>query len=177
MSIEKRVEKVILEEPTEIEIGGLTFEVPPVTFATLIMFSEVVSDVDLPDYDLGEDGDGTWKVAIREAGKAEVIADALAVLILGAKRIKEERYWHEYKRGKMTREKLRGHILLNSTPREALLTLMLLIKEMYLGDFFALTTSLAEINLLKPKKTEVVEKESKATAFGRTLSEQVSSLE
>lgn len=165
MNIEQKVERTILQEPIDLEVAGLKFDVPPITFATMIMFSSVVSEIKIPNYDLGEDNENLWKVAIKEAGKAEVIADALAVLILGAKRIKREEWWERYIPNRMTRIKLRNRLLEECGPTETLLALMQLIPEMHLGDFFGLTTSLAEINILKPKE-EVGKKEQ---ISGQTL--------
>ncbi|MEG2281741.1 MAG: hypothetical protein RSB93_00770, partial [Rikenellaceae bacterium] len=79
--IENKVADTILQEPQEVEVGGVKYSVAPPTTATLIRVSELVSE--MPHIKM------TSKNILYEvlnvAKDCRVIGDIIAVLILGDK--------------------------------------------------------------------------------------------
>ena len=97
----------------------------------------------------------------------KVLGQICAVLILGAKKvqeIREESQKHTHNRFSFLKRKtdqpnefdaLSCDILLNATSKEISELIQKRLIDLDLGDFFGVTTSLAEANLLKPTKREV----------------------
>lgn len=87
-TIEKAVADAILERATDrLTIDGHEFEIAPPTPATLIMISELVSTMPA----VNKDADNIMYEVLGTAKDLRVIGKIAAVLILGAKRIKEQR--------------------------------------------------------------------------------------
>lgn len=162
-TIEQNAAKTILQEPECVNVGGVEYRVAPPSTATLIMVSQAVST--LPTRKL--DRERVFEEGIAVAAETgETLADIVAILILGAKTIRgdEERvstlkasiFWRIM--GKFgllgnrlisSKERLRKCLLEQISPRELLNIAVRLLGRMQITDFFALTTSLSEINLLK----------------------------
>lgn len=172
-TIEKRVADVVLERETEsITLDGTTYRIAPPTLATLIMTSELIST--MPD--INPDSENPLEEVLGNARHCRQLGKIAAVLILGAKRVSENRQVpvHQHKRGVLTRLFRRRHnrtiaevdrfaeiILHEVRPSVLQQILMRRLVDMEIGDFFGLTTSLSAANHLKP--TREVEK---ATASG-----------
>jgi hypothetical protein len=177
-TIEQRVVDTILERSTEsLTLDGVTYEIAPPTLATLIMASELVAT--LPKID--ETNENLLEEVMRKARDCRVIGRITAVLILGAKRVLEQRqvkapekkrsYFgrilhrlvHKSKNGETVAEVDRlAEIVLNEVSPATLQSILTKrILDMQIADFFALTTSLTTANQLKPTR-EVDE----ATVFG-----------
>lgn len=170
MTIEQKVAKEILQMPEEIKIGGRTYEAAPPSIATLILVSEAISQ--LPRLELDNDNVATG--SLRTAKDCRKIGEILAVLLLGAKHIREGQEmpqgglhrlfrWLSWRGRKDTVEELSGRLLEELSPHELQSLLARLLARMELADFFALTTFLQEVNLTRP--TKVV---NGTTASGRS---------
>lgn len=163
-TIESKVASAILERPiATIEIEGAKYDIAPPSVATLILLSEIASG--LPTVEPVSKDKIVYSV-LRNAKKYRMLGDLLAVLILGAKGLtetttrkvvksrlfglikteKEETVTIDKKAelSKILLENVRPSILFNLIVKR--------LNEMEIGDFFGITTSLSEVNLLKPTK-------------------------
>lgn len=180
-TIEQRVADAVLERKTEVlTLGGVDYPIAPPTLATIIMTSELAAT--LPKIN-PENNDLLFEV-LNNARHCRTLGKIAAVLILGAKRVQENRlvprgegqtekcsYFSRIFRSrprnradrKMISEtdKLAEIVLNELAPAtlQAILTRRLI--DMQIADFFALTTSLTTANQIKPTR-EVGE----ATASG-----------
>lgn len=163
-TIESRVAAAILERPTgEIEIDGSKYIIAPPTLATLILVSELVST--LPIVEKTEDNEQKTYSVLHHAKNYKALGDIAAVLILGAKAIKEDEQriekpcrWYSLRRRKKRisrRKELAEKILDNVRPSVLFDCIIRRLKDNEVGIFFLITTSLSEANLLTPTK-EVV---------------------
>lgn len=167
-TIEQRVGEAVLQQPKEFVIGNKTFIVAPPSVSTLILVSEAISL--LPQVQL--DKAKIVEEVLFVAKDCRILGDIAAILILGAKGLKETvttKRKHFF--GLFTRsvnETVDRKAELSKWLLEELDTAQLnklifeLLKDFNLGDFFGTTTFLIEINLLRP--TKVVE----TTAFGQS---------
>ena len=166
-SIEKKVADTILQTPEILKVGEVEYFIYPPSTATLIMISEIISD--MPTID--EDTDNVLTEVLRVAKDMKVIGKIAAVLILGAKRIKEYNkvvVWRRVEKKKFNFWKMKYETSVEPTSEvklevdelaEALLDnlsskqLKDLVSErltnMSIPDFFGLTASLSAANLLK----------------------------
>lgn len=162
-TIESRVAAAILERPTgAIEIDGQEYKVAPPTLATLILVSEIVST--LPIVENTDNMNMRTYSVLHHARNYKALGDIAAVLILGAKAIREDeqktakpRHWYSIRRKKRAasrRETLAKAILENVSPSKLFELIIKRLKDNEVGFFFLITTSLSEANLLKPTKTE-----------------------
>lgn len=180
-TVESKVVDAILQRKTmDIEIEGMIYPVGPPSVATLLLVSEIISGLKT-DIDIHADTPERIVVEVlRTAKDFHALGDIAAILILGAERILEkilvERRRVVLDKGFSFRklrtvpvrkelfeiaeekEVLAGQILLHcrSGVLKELITERL--KNMEISAFFGLTTSLAEINMLKP--TREVEEET-----------------
>lgn len=167
-TIEQRVGEAVLQQPKEFVIGNKTFIVAPPSVSTLILVSEAISL--LPQVQL--DKAKIVEEVLFVAKDCRILGDIAAILILGAKGLKETvttKRKHFF--GLFTRsvnETVDRKAELSKWLLEELDTAQLnklifeLLKDFNLGDFFGTTTFLIEINLLRP--TKVVE----TTASGQS---------
>ena len=143
----------ILEEPIgEITIDGKTYQIPAPTTGTLMAVSGLVSrlpqfNINVPDAELAAE-------VLSHADGAATLARIAATLMLGAKRIAEQRtvniplpekkhWWWPWK----------AKPILENFPAGQLRELTFeIVQEAGLDDFFALTTSLGTKSLLTPTR-------------------------
>lgn len=154
-TIEQRVGATILQQPRQIEVAGKTYSVAPPTIATLILASEAISL--LPQERL--DDARIVEETLRIAKDCRVLGDILAILILGAKGLTEERTTEErtlfgLRRRRRTqtidlKRELADELLEILAPRDLSRLISELLRYLQLGDFFGATTSLIEVNLIK----------------------------
>jgi hypothetical protein len=163
-TIESQTADTILQRPVTIEINGEKYEAAPPTTATLILVSELVAQ--LPAIKL--DPENILHEALGIARDCHPLAEIVAVLILGAKNIRQKktvvkrRFFGLIKdthqitinRQKELAETIENHL----SPRELYRATAELLTRMEIADFFAFTTSLTEINL------------TRATRVGTTVS-------
>lgn len=183
-TIESKVVDAILQRTTkEIEIDGVIYRVAQPTAATLMLASEAAAGV--PTTAFQADFEKMVTEVLRTAKDYRVIGTIAAILILGAERV-NEKILVELKRVTLKRrfswrkmrvvpvrivkrdvveekDALAERILFNcrsSVLRDIVSTRF---HDNEVADFFGITTSLSEINILKPTR-EVVE----TTTFGQS---------
>ncbi|KXB74563.1 hypothetical protein HMPREF1860_02002 [Prevotella amnii] len=164
--IEQQAADTILQNCKEVHIGNKTYHAAPPTLATLISVSRAITY--LPHCKLNQDNIVAESLYI--ARHCEAIANILAILILGAKAYNEPSktpstilYRLLHIKPKTKGDVLSYEVINTLTPTELSAIFSQLLQGMQLSDFFALTTFLTEVNLLKPTK---VENKTKATAHG-----------
>jgi hypothetical protein len=173
-TIQQQVAETLLQQEEIINIGDKQYAIAPPSIATLVLASEVVSK--LPHVKLDEERIMEGTLAI--AKDCAILGDLAAVLVLGAKHIKDEvairkieekrHLWGLYKTKEITittiskREQLAKELMEDLTPREMQNLIAQIIAKMQVGDFFGLTTFLIEITLTQPTKVE-----TEATASGQ----------
>lgn len=84
-TIEKKVAATVLQKPIEETIGGEIYQIAPPSCATIILASELVAQ--LPVLQLNPENIASETLYV--AKDCRVLGDVLAVLILGAKGLKE----------------------------------------------------------------------------------------
>lgn len=168
MTIEELVASAILEKPIgELELDGKVYPIAAPCISTLILVSEIVSTLPVVD-DCPKDEILTS--VLHHAKDYGKLGDIVAVLILGRKGLTEEREITETvsapflfgllkRKKKVTRTvtvdrkaELAQIILDNVTPSKLQELIVNRLTTLEIGDFFAITTSLSEANLLKPSK-------------------------
>lgn len=165
-TMEQQVSETILQQRQSVKIGETTYRVAPPSFATLILFSSFVSQ--LPKEELSTQ---TPIASLLSQGeKLENICKAMASVILGAKEFHKEinysqeakkSFWCIFSKKKTTKNtQTKGEFLtekiLHLDISEVSKIFIELLNLMKLHDFFQLTTSLIEMNIVKPTKAEVV---------------------
>ena len=167
-TIEQKVGDAVLQRPKEIDINGRHFTVAPPSVSTLILTSEAISQLPQVNLNSGK----IIEEVLFVAKDCRVLGDIVAVLILGAKGLKETvTTKRKYLFGLFTRSVAEtvdrkaelSKWLLDELDAVQLNKLVLdLLKDFNLGDFFGTTTFLIGVNLLRP--TKVVEE---TTASGQ----------
>lgn len=163
-TIESRVAAAILEKSvSEIEIEGEVYKIAPPSIATLILISEIISKLPVVKK---VDKEQIVNSVLYHARFFRPLGNIAAVLILGAKGLTETRKETVEKRylfGLIKRKKevekvidrqsiLAKQILENMRPRTLFSIVVQRLQDMEIGDFFAITTSLSEANILSPTK-------------------------
>lgn len=153
-NIKQRTARAILAKPIRVKIGNDSYTIARPTIRTLICVSEEISKLPEFRFEHGKELSGT----IAFARHAKNIGLVLATLMLGVKP-----YYRPVSKAINTIRKkwLSEKLLTCYTPSELAIALTSLIMEMQIGDFFTITTSLNEINLIKTSK------EVGTTASGR----------
>lgn len=151
-TIEQTAGDTILQQTDKVRVGGKTYRIAPPSIATLVLVSQHISR--LPRVSLN-DGDIVSE-SLSIASDCKAIGDIIATLIIGAKR--RFRVLFHYRRRRLARR-----LMHQCTPTELHALTVRLLKTMQIGDFFALTTFLLEINLLRPTKVE-----NETTASGQS---------
>ncbi len=175
--IEEKVAQTILELPDVTTIGGKEYRIAPPSIGTLILCSAEIAK--MPQLVL--DPDRVAQEVLAKAKDCVHIGMVIATAILGArdyqtyewqKFAQEKRiffglikYTKQVKKRVLVdkRVALAQTILNELTPSEVQVLLSQLLGRMELGDFFAITTFLNEINMTKPTRGV----ETEATASGQ----------
>lgn len=163
-TLEQQVCDTILQrKTTSLEIEGITYEMPAPTPATIMMVSAEVHKMPR----IQQNPKSILNEALRTAKDCEALGRIAAILILGAKRINENRKvvksetckWNWRKLRFITKQEIESeldfvarHILEELTPATINETITKRLMEMQVGDFFGLTTSLSAINILERTK-------------------------
>lgn len=174
-TIEKKVTDAILQRSSDtLEIAGNIYHIAPPTPATLILISEQIAE--MPEVRI--DTDNILFEVLNTARDCKALGKIAATLILGAKRIKEHRRikvgkivphrvfkWRKlrwvtecYRKETVEADELEylSELLLDELANQTLREIVTKrLNNMQISDFFGLTTSLSEANLLKRTK-EVV---------------------
>lgn len=163
-TIESRVAAAILEKPmAEIEIEGEVYKIAPPSIATLIMVSEIVSSLPIVDK---VSADKIVYSVLYNARFFRPLGDLAAILILGAKGLKEQRERtiekrylfgliriHKKVKEEVDKRKMLAKQIIENVRPSILFNLVIRrLEDMEISSFFGITTSLSEANLLKPTK-------------------------
>lgn len=170
-TLEEKAADTILQRAAKVKIGGKEYEAAPPSIATLILVSEAVSR--LPQRKL--DDKSVVSECLAVAKDCRPLGDIAAIMILGARHINdktndphtEQKGWFRRlfsrKSNSVTKkEALAQEIIDTYTPSELHGLITMLLQRMDLADFFALTTFLTEVNLLRQTKVE-----TGTTAYGQ----------
>lgn len=144
-TIEQKVSAAVLETQTEITIKGRVFVVAQPTFATLIKVSELISL--LPD--IKPNSDDYISDSLMMAKDCSIVGEIIATMIIGVRKPKLRLF------DKPLIEELTDFLLKEVSIKELKTTLVELIKVMEIHDFFEVTTSLIEVNLLRKTRAVV----------------------
>ena len=166
-TIEQKVAAAILQrEVATIEINGRAYSIAPPTIGTLIAVSEIISTLPIVDKVPKED---VVNSVLKNARHFKALGKIASTLILGGKPIYEERvvveektrgFWWFKKPNKRTikvnlQVELAEIIVDSMSPSVLFDVIVKRLRDMEVGTFFSITTSLSEANLLAPTK-EVV---------------------
>lgn len=155
--IETKTAEAILQSGSEtFTVAGQDYEVSKPTVATVIMCSELISQI--PEVRDVDPENIVYEV-LRVAKDTKIIGRIAAVLMLGAKRVLEHRKVSVESVEIDETEYVAQNILLEYSPKELEMLITGRLTKLEIGSFFGLTTSLAEANILKPTKakSEVVD--------------------
>ena len=155
MTTEKKVADALLQREQEITLSGKVYKVAPPSMATLILVSECMAE--LPDELFTATGDDTNLTieALRSARYARPIGKAIATLVLGAKRIRQDdrlSWWLRWTKRESRLDKLAQQILENLPTGELSSVFLRLIARMEVGAFFALTAFLQGLRVTQPTR-------------------------
>ncbi len=160
-TIEQLVAEAILDKATAtIDLNGHTYEIAPPTPATLILISSFAAQMPAID----RNTDSVLFETLRTAKDMQPIGRIAAALILGAKRIRENRKvevatkkewsWkrmrHVTKKETMTEmDYVARTVLEEVSPKMLAEVIGKRLLDMQVGDFFGLSTSLSAVNITK----------------------------
>jgi hypothetical protein len=160
-TIESKVSKTVLQQQEEVIIYDEVYKVAPPSIATLILASEAISQ--LPYVMLNREL--IVEESLYIAKDCRILGDIIAILILGAKKLTEiKKVITKRLFGLIRDEKeitidnkaiLSKKILENIQPQELHELMARLLNSMQLSDFFGLTASLIDINLLQKTREAV----------------------
>lgn len=164
-TLEKRVVDTLLERDSDVlRIDGEVFTIASPTVATLMLVSEVVAELPI----VNGNADNALVEVLATAKDMGAVGKITAILILGAKRVHEQRMitvreaearWRWTWRGRKRElipaqevaevEWLARKVLDEVSPKELLKIVQKRLLLLEVGDFFGLTTSLSEANQLR----------------------------
>lgn len=159
------VAAAILEKDiAEIEIEGKTYKIAPPSIATLVLVSEIISHFPIVEQKVPKEK--VLYYVLHYAKQFSALGEMTAILILGAKGLKEERtetvekrYLFGLIRRKYERKviidkkaELAKIIMENVRPSVLFNLVVKRLNQLEITSFFGITTSLSEANILKPTK-------------------------
>lgn len=169
-TIEQSVADAILQHRSSIEIDGKAYEIASPTPATLILVSALIST--LPRIE--KNPKDILQEVLRTAKDYSIIGEIAAILILGAKRVEEKCIvetdefiikkvfsWRKLKYKSVAKKTAKevlekdalSHALLYNCNIDVISKIIATrLKDMQVSSFFAVTTSLYEVNLISPTK-------------------------
>jgi hypothetical protein len=152
-TIEAKVANTILERPQEVRVGKELFIVAQPTVMTIIEVSGLVAM--MPKIE--RNTENAFEEVMRTAKGCEILGDILATLILGSKKAVQAKkaQFFNLRPSRISHKALAEKILINISPSEIKELVFLLFNSLEIADFFAFTTFLSEINILKATR-EVV---------------------
>ena len=166
-TIEQKVASAILQrDVATIEINGRTYSIAPPTIGTLIAVSEIISTLPVVEKVPKDD---VVNSVLKNARHFKALGKIASTLILGGKPIIEERVvvddtkrclsWLRKPKKHTIKVNLQvelAEIIVDTLSPSVLFDVIVRrLRDMEVGTFFSITTSLSEANLLAPTK-EVV---------------------
>lgn len=146
--IEQKVAGTILQDDQTIVINGVSYKVAPPSPATMIMVSAEVSQS--PNIPKVKEKEDVLQWVLANAKDCRFVGNVVAILILGAKKIKKRTLLSRLL-GKDLKKELSEKLLQELTNKQLYELAITLLERMEVGSFFGITTFLVEINLLRPK--------------------------
>lgn len=167
---EHETAKTILQDPIPFEIAGVTYQVPQPTAATLAMVSSEVSKLNLVSEPIeGGNENRAVGMVITDGSKMKEICRVLAIIILGAKRIRDNasnestvfsrvynRIKQFFKPEKSVVDNLAEEIMYEASAEQLNRLLSQAFTHLDLGFFFETTIFLKSLNLTKATKETIV---------------------
>lgn len=154
--VEEKAADTILQKDEVIEIGRKKYHVGPVSVGTLIQVSRLVSR--MPTIELNtETANDIVTGTLMIAKDCEVLGEIAATLVLGASKPNHHSIIEKVaRRLKLSHEdkikRLSNTILQQMSAKELNALVVALFSKMEISDFFGLTTSLLEVNVLRKTK-------------------------
>lgn len=163
--IEQKTAQTLLQEPMVVRVGHRTYKAPQPTYGTLVKVSEIIAT---NEKELILDSQDITPGILRFAKDSTYVADALSVLILGAKRLKwclknvllDILFRITHGTLKSPRKYLAEEIMCECTNEQLNDLFGELVGAMNVKDFFAVITFLADVTITRPTKVR------KTTASG-----------
>ena len=152
ISIEKQTADTILQRPKMIDVAGKTYNVPVITGATMVLFSEQIAGLKIDSVNTQD----FYKELFKHAKQSKEIAKALAILILGADKILREKIikkWIKKMLGINELNRLTNYIYFNLPIEDMSRLFDKLLSELQPTVFFSLIIFLNEANATKATKT------------------------
>jgi len=150
-TIEGKTAETLLQSDEAIEIGGKRYDVAPQTTGTLVLASAIIAE--LPS-SKGVSGDEVLGFVLNSAKEYGKVGEVLAVLVVGAKRLKCGS-WFSRLFWRWRCRQLAGRFLNEVGTDELIRAFVEVLGRMRGSDFFGLTTFLQEIKTTTPTR-EVV---------------------
>ena len=156
-TIESKVADAILQKKNQtITLGGKEYTFGKPSVATIILVSELVSE--LPEINTDIKQSELVAEVLRTAKDCKVIGRIVATIILGAKRINElkppKKRFPWLQRACNELDELSHIVLQEMTAQEIAKIISESLVELEIGSFFGLTASLTQANVLKRTKSE-----------------------
>lgn len=152
-TIETQATATLLQEGIEVAIGGKIYLAPPPTLATLFRVSSLISQ--LPNKQPDPQHLATQTIALLPF--IPTLSEIAATLILGFCEPQSPSLLARLTPWRISpTQQLALRIRQHLTPSQLHELIAQLVAQMQLTDFFALTTFLTEVNLLRPTKVENV---------------------
>lgn len=159
-TIEQKVASAILEKPIgSIEIDGRVYDIAPPSTATLILISEIISTLPIVEK---IPKDKILYSVLHHARYFKQLGEIAAIMILGANHLVEEREIPQKRiLGIIPRKPKKELVDVKSELAEKLMYvrpsilneyIINRLQDMEIVDFFVITTSLSEANILKARK-------------------------
>lgn len=173
-TLEEQLRDALLERPIEITLGTTNYKVPPITIATLVEASAVISELEKVTggefslEQIQDDPEGVTSWAVRHAHAGTTMAKVVATFVVGAKKIRDDR---QERKNPVTRlfkrrpaiDRVTGQIEEELNFEELYNLFTTLLSQSRISHFFALSTFLAGANIARRR----VEQETKTTPPGR----------
>ena len=146
-TVEMQVAKTILKDFLKVRIGNTEYNVKPPTLSVLFRISAIVSQFPQSETKMSSKPEDVLKHVLLNAYQYDGAGDIMATLVLG---------WHKYP----TKEFIAEHEALSAQisdtlhPREFDELLQKLLNVQEVADFFALTATLSELNLIEGKRQD-----------------------
>ena len=159
-TIESKAADTFLQRNRLEVIDGKEYQVAQSSIETLILTSEAISQ--LPEINM----DNTiLNESLRIAKDCRILGEIAAILILGADGLEEKKVITKKRFFGLIKDEYEiildrkselAKVILKMRPSEVNLLMGKLLKRQEISDFFGFTTSLYEINLLRPTKIETI---------------------
>lgn len=163
-TIESKTSRAVLEQPiATIDVGGKIYRVSPPTIGTLIMASEIISTLpEMPRHEDNVNEEVVLNESMMMAKEYKRIGYLMAVLILGAKEVRRSNRITDRinriigiipaLRVRSSVERLSERVMDNIGSKDLMSLIVDILSGMEIASFFALTTSLSKINMIRPTR-------------------------